>query len=253
MILNNYKKKNKIILVTGSSRGIGLNIALSLMKSNSKVIINGRKKTQLKKIVKKYPQLDYVCGDLSNIKTTKSISIEIERKYKRIDVLVCNIGESKSCIPTKETYNEWIKMFNQNFFSAANIIECLQKNLVKSKGKIICISAGAGTKFVKGAPITYSAAKAALNFYLQSLAFYLGQEGVRINIIAPGNTMFKGSTWWKKIKKNKLLVKKIIKSTVPLNKFATPDDISEMVNYLISKKGDFMNGSIVKIDGGQTI
>ena len=80
MILNNYKKKNKIILVTGSSRGIGLNIALSLMKSNSKVIINGRKKTQLKKIVKKYPQLDYVCGDLSDIKTTKSISTEIEKK-----------------------------------------------------------------------------------------------------------------------------------------------------------------------------
>ena len=65
--------------------------------------------------------------------------------------------------------------------------------------------------------------------------------------------MFKGSTWWKKIKKNKSLVKKIIKNTVPLNKFATPDDISEMVNYLISKNGDFMNGSIVKIDGGQTI
>ena len=75
------------------------------------------------------------------------------------------------------------------------------KNLIKNKGKIICISAGAGTKFVKGAPITYSTAKAALNFYLQGLAFYLGQEGVRINIVAPGNTMFKGSTWWKKIKK----------------------------------------------------
>ena len=56
-----------------------------------------------------------------------------------------------------------------------------------------------------------------------------------------------------KNKKNKSLVKKIIKNTVPLNKFATPDDISEMVNYLISKNGDFMNGSIVKIDGGQTI
>lgn len=253
MTLNNIKKNIKVILVTGSSRGIGLSIALNLIKAGNKVIINGRKEIKLKKIIQKNPQLDFVCGDLSDDKISKKISKKILKKYKKIDVLICNIGESKSCKPTKETYREWLKMFRQNFFSAANVVENFQKSLVKNKGKIICISAGAGTKFVKGAPITYSTAKAALNFYLQSLAYYLGLEGVRINIIAPGNTMFKGSTWWKKINKNKLLVKKIIKNTVPLNKFATPKDISAMVNYLISNDGDFMNGSIIKIDGGQTI
>ena len=65
--------------------------------------------------------------------------------------------------------------------------------------------------------------------------------------------MFEGSTWWKKINKNKKLVNKIIKNTVPLNKFALPADISEMVKYLVSNKGNFINGAIIKIDGGQTI
>ena len=69
-------------------------------------------------------------------------------------------------------------MFNQNFFSAANIIECFQKNLIKNKGKIICISAGAGTKFVL--PPFYEHGFS----FIYKVCIYLGQEGVRINIVA---------------------------------------------------------------------
>ena len=96
-------------------------------------------------------------------------------------------------------------MFDQNFFTASNAIEDSKKELIKSKGSIVCISAGAGNKFIKGAPITYSTAKAALSFYVKSLAFYLGSKGVNLNVIAPGNTMFKGSTWDKKLNTNKFL------------------------------------------------
>jgi 3-oxoacyl-[acyl-carrier protein] reductase len=253
MILNNIDPKNKTILITGSSRGIGLNIAISLIKEGHNIIINGRNKKKLINIKKKYPKIDYICADLSKISSAKIASKKILKKFGKLDILVCNIGESKSCKPTKETHKEWTKMFNQNFFAASNIIEMTQEHIIRSKGKIICISAGAGTRFVKGAPITYSTAKAALNFYLQSLAHYLGEFGVTINIIAPGNTMFKGSTWWKKINKNKKLVNRIIKNTVPLNKFALPADISEMVKYLVSEKGNFINGAIITTDGGQTI
>jgi 3-oxoacyl-[acyl-carrier protein] reductase len=254
MTLNNLKfNKKKIIFITGSSRGIGLDIALNLMKNNNTVIINSRNENKLKNIKKKYPLLDYICGDLSNINNSKKVSKKILNKYKKIDVLICNIGESKSCKPTKETYKEWISMFHQNFFSASNIIESFQKGLIKTKGKIICICAGAGSKFVKGAPITYSTAKAALLFYAKSLAYYLGKEGVRVNIISPGNTLFKGSTWYKKIKKNPNYVKKLIKETVPLNTFAKTQDIADMVDFLISKKSSFINGANITIDGGQTI
>ena len=172
---------------------------------------------------------------------------------KKLDVLVCNIGYSKSCKPNQETYEDWKKMFDQNFFTASNAIEFSKKELIKNKGSIVCISSGAGNKFIKGAPITYSTAKAALTFYAKSLAYYLGELGVNLNVIAPGNTMFKGSTWDKKIKKDKIKVKKLIKETVPLNRFGTPEEIADLVSYLISNKGSFVNGSVFTIDGGQTI
>jgi len=244
-------KKN--ILVTGSSRGIGLAIAQKLLHEGNNVVLNGRNKKTLLKIKKKNLLFDYVVGDFSFPKQSKSIIRKTVKILGKIDVLVCNIGESKSCQPNQETYKEWKKMFDQNFFTATNAIEDSKKELIRSKGSIVCISSGAGNKFIKGAPITYSTAKAALTFYGKCLAYYLGTYGVRLNIIAPGNTMFKGSTWDKKIKKNKSKVKKLIKDTVPLNRFVTTEEIADLVNYLISDKAKFVNGSVFTIDGGQTI
>ena len=74
-----------------------------------------------------------------------------------------------------------------------------------------------------------------------------------MNVISPGNLLFKGSTWENKIKKDKNKVKKLIKETVPTNVFGTVDDITRLVNYLVSSKSKFINGSIFTVDGGQTI
>jgi len=236
--------KEKKIIVTGSSRGLGLHIANKLLQEQHKVIFNGRSKKK---------KINYISGDFSNSVSSKKI---IEKSYntlKGLDVLICNIGQSKSSLPNKETYNDWKKMFDQNFFTTINAIEASKKYLIKSRGSIICISSICGSEFIKGAPITYSVSKAALNFYAKSISHYLGRLGVRINVISPGNLMFKDSVWHKKIKKDKKKVNKIIQSNVPLNSFGSPDDISNMINYLISDKAKFINGSNFIIDGGQTI
>ena len=170
-----------------------------------------------------------------------------------LDVLICNIGESQSCLPNQEYYKEWQKMFSQNFFSATNAIESAKKNLIKSKGSIICISSVCGNEYIKGAPITYSTAKAALNFYVKSLSHYLSYLGVKINAISPGNILFSGSVWDKKMKKNKNKTKSLIKQNVPLNKFGSTEDVTELVSYLVSNKSKFITGSNFVVDGGQTI
>ncbi len=85
------------------------------------------------------------------------------------------------------------------------------------------------------------------------MSSYLGSQGVRVNIIAPGNILFKGSTWEKKIKKDKKNVKKIISDTVPLKRFGSRNDVAELVSYLISGKANYLNGSIITVDGGLSI
>jgi len=243
----------KKVFVSGSSKGIGLSIAKKLLDEGNEVVINGRNRKKILSLCKKFNFTGAVAGDLSNNNGAKKVIKNTIKILGRLDVLICNAGESKSCKPNTENYKDWIKMFNQNFFTTSNLIENSKKYLIASKGEIVSISSAAGIKFIKGAPITYSTAKAAINFYLQSLSSYLGSQGVRVNIIAPGNILFKGSTWEKKIKKDKKNVKKIISDTVPLKRFGSRNDVAELVSYLISGKANYLNGSIITVDGGLSI
>jgi NAD(P)-dependent dehydrogenase (short-subunit alcohol dehydrogenase family) len=154
-------------------------------------------------------------------------------------------------IAGKEKKEDWDKSFKENFFSSVNLIKILEKKLMKTKGMIICISSICGVEYIKGAPITYSVSKSALNTFVKIYSKILGPKGVKINAIAPGNILFAGSVWEKKLKKNKRYVKKIINDEVSLKKLGSADDISNMVNYFINNNSEFINGSIFVIDGGQ--
>ena len=242
----------KKIIVTGSSRGIGLAIAKKFIKEGHYVVLNGRHEKSFKKI-KKNKRINYQIGNFSNPQEAKKIINKSIKILNGLDILICNIGESKSCPPNSESFAEWKKMFNQNFFTATNAIEAAKKKIIQSKGSIICISSICGNELIKGAPITYSTAKAALNFYVKSLSHYLSYLGVKINIISPGNILFSGSVWDKKMKKNKNKTKSLIKQNVPLNKFGTTEDVTELVSYLVSNKSKFITGSNFVVDGGQTI
>ena len=241
----------KKIIITGSSQGLGLAMAIKLQKMGAKILINGRSKSKLKKLKKKYNFFDYYAGDLSKEKNAKKCAIHAIKKMKGIDVLICNAGKSKSCSPNKENKKEWEKMFDANFYTASNMIEYNKKDLIKNKGKIIYISSICGHEFIQGAPITYSTAKAALNFYVKSLSQYLPKD-VCINILSPGNLLFPGSVWDKKLKNNSKATIKLIK-TIPFKRAMHVDDVLGCVEFLLSPKSKFITGQNFIIDGGQTI
>jgi 3-oxoacyl-[acyl-carrier protein] reductase len=195
--------KNKIVLVTGSSRGIGKEIASTFLDEGCKVILNGRDKKSLEKTSKFFNHLTkFIVADVTKPLECQKLVKKIIRLYGRLDILVCNVGDGKSVPPGKETSKEWQKMFELNLQSATNVIEASKKELSKTRGSIVCISSIAGLNVV-GAPIPYSVIKSALNTYVKYSARPLGEKNIRINAIAPGNIMFKGSVWKKR--KNKIL------------------------------------------------
>ena len=242
--------KGKSALVTGSSEGIGFYIAKSLYDNGCNVVINGRSTTKLNLAKNKLRGSLALKADLTNLNETKKLINKFKQNYNKLDILVCNVGSGKSNIKVPDI-NEWHRLFNQNFWTTVNIINCAQKLLIKSKSSIICISSICGLEHVTGAPTPYSVAKSALNSYVVNQSKYFGKFKIRINAIAPGNIIFDGSTWEKKVKVSPTKTKKYIKENVSLNLFGKPNDISNIVLYLASDQAKYITGSIFKIDGGQ--
>ena len=238
------RKKN--VFISGSSRGIGFFIASKLYQDGFEVIINGSNLKRLKQSSKKLGNCKYYLGDITNKNSIKTICSKMNKKKIKLDVLVCNYGNSKK---SKNDYDIDLA-FKNNFFSTTNTIQIFEK-ILNNHAKIICISSICGVEIIKGAPLGYSVAKSALNSFVKFYADYLGDKA-SINSIALGNIFFEGSLWQKKLNSHPRKIKKYINDFVPNKKFGKIDDINEICNFLINQKNNYTTGSTFIIDGGQT-
>ena len=238
--------KIKTVFITASSSGIGFFLAKKYLDNNYKVIINGRNKKKLINASNKLNGCDFIISDMTSIKNIKSTITKIKKKYKSIDLLIANLGNGDY----KKNNKNFNNALNYNLLSTVNLVEN-SKKILKPKSKIICVSSICGAEIIKGAPIGYSVSKAALNFYVKSISRELANYGISINAVLPGNIMFKNSTWDKKMKLNKIRTKKYIKENVPTNSFGSTNDIFEIC-FMISESSGFINGSLIRVDGGQT-
>ena len=156
--------REKIVLVTGSSRGLGFHIARYFSERGATVIINGRDKNTL--IAAATDLGNNVIGfaaDVCEPDGARSLVDFVAENYGRLDTVVCNVGSGTSVQPGKENYAEWQRVFSKNFFSTTNVVEAATDLLSKAKGSIVCISSICGRQIIANAPVTYSCSKSALN------------------------------------------------------------------------------------------
>ena len=244
--------KGKNALITGSSRGIGYAIATLLHKEGCNVTINGRNDETLKKTITSFNERIHGCtADVTSVDDCNTLIKETINKWGSIDILVCNVGSGTSVKPGDENFEEWQRVFLNNFYSAVNVIEAAKNELSKSGGSIVCISSIAGMEST-GAPVTYSVAKSALNAYVKNISKPLAKLGIRINAVVPGNIIFEGSVWTKKLSENPQDVEKMLKNEVAMQRFGKPQEIANFVVFLCSEKSSFATGSLFVVDGGQT-
>lgn len=245
--------EGKSVLVTGSSKGIGRAIAEAFLAEGAEVAFNGRDAGELERVVAVQTggRAVDIAGDVSKPEQAQEVVGRVLQVFGKLDVLVCNVGSGRSVPPGAESDAEWQRVFELNLWSTTNMVEASRQALVVSKGAVVCISSICGQEVVPGAPVTYSVAKAALNAYVRGIARPLGKDGVRINAIAPGNILFDGSVWQRKLNEDAAAVGKMLARDVALAKLGAPQDVANLALWLASPAASFCTGSIFVADGGQ--
>ncbi len=243
--------QGKVALVTGSSRGIGLAIAQALHAQGCQLVLNGRDQARLDAAAALLPGAIPVAADVSTADGAQRLVQAALQGAGRLDILVCNVGSGRSVPPGQENADEWQRVFALNLWSATNTVEASRAALKASRGSIVCISSICGMEVVPGAPLTYSAAKAALNAWVRGVARPLGLEGVRINAIAPGNMLFEGSVWERKLQEDAGAVEAMLRREVALGRLGTPEDVARLAVFLCSPAAGFATGAVFTVDGGQ--
>ena len=254
----NLNINNKKVLITGASRGIGLAIAESFLQEGAKTCLVSRGSDALfanKKTLQNTYNLDSVIAykcDCTNTKSLNNLKIKVKHEWNSLDIVVINVGDGRSVSDALPSDEQWQKTWNSNFESALKTARTFLPMLERSKGCLLFISSIAGVEAF-GAPTDYSTAKTAIIALAKNMARKLAFNGVRVNVIAPGNVFVEGGAWDYKIRKDEDYVSKIIKSTVPMNRFATPQEIADSAVFLCSERASFITGATLVIDGGQTV
>ena len=234
----------KIAIVTGGTRGIGASISKKLKSSNFKVIANYTSNDGAAESFSKENNIEVIKWDVSNYDECQKSVNKIYDDNKNVDILINNAGITRDAPLHKMSKDNWQKVIDVNLNSIFNMTSLvINKMRENSFGRIIHISSVNGQKGQFG-QTNYAATKSALIGFSKSLALESASKGITSNVICPGyiNTEMVAA-----IRED--ILKSIIE-TIPNRRLGEADEVAEMVDYLVSDKASYINGSTFSINGG---
>lgn len=245
------KLKDQIVLITGSARGIGKQIAQVFAQEGATVIIsdiNADSATQTaEEFVKNgYSASSFAC-DVTNMENVTEMVNKILDKYSRIDILVNNAGITKDNLLLRMSEQEWDAVLNTNLKGVFTCTKAIIKSMMKArKGKIINIASIIGIVGNAG-QANYAASKAGIIGFTKSIAKEFASRGITANAVAPG---FIQTEMTDKLSDK---AREEIFKTIPLGKLGTPQDVAGACLFLASQDADYITGQTVVVDGGMAM
>tara|TARA_Y100000816_G_C25962637_1_gene502321 strand:+ start:80 stop:817 length:738 start_codon:yes stop_codon:yes gene_type:complete len=237
--------KNKNIIITGATGGIGNSIVDTLTSLNSKLIVTGTNEKKLEQLKNKNANLIVIKQDISIHDELEAFVEKCNNELDgKIDVLVNNAGITKDNLTIRMDKKEWDNVININLTSTFLLSKYVIKKMLKNKfGKIINITSVVGHTGNIG-QANYAASKGGVSSMSKSLSLEYAKKNILINCIAPG---FIETAMTEKINND---FKSQLKSKIPLDRFGSPQDIANCVAFLSSDLSNYITGETIHINGG---
>ena len=238
--------KNKNILITGAGKGIGEQLVQSAIKNGAFVYAVIKDKRDNRKF-KKNKNLKIYNGNVKNINLFKKIFKDSEIEKKKINGLINNAGVRFRKKFLKIKSKELKDVFETNFFSIFSILQLTSEFWIKRKiqGSVINLASIVGQSGFEDLSV-YAATKGAVISLTKSFSVEMAKYGIRANSISPG---FTKTSFYEKFKKKKKLYNWTL-SRIPMKRWGTTDEISNLILFVISDKSKYLNGENISIDGG---
>lgn len=245
--------KGKVSLITGGSRGIGRAIALGLAREGAAIAICARGPETLHETAKELQAAGAatlsVQADMTQPGDIQRVVDETIGRFGAVHVLVNNVGGSRGG-PTPSD-EDWQAALDVNLFAAVRTTRLVLPTMQKQGyGRIINISSIYGRE--AGGNPTYNAAKASIISFSKSLALQVAAQGITVNSLCPGSTLFPGGGWARRVEQDPEAMAAFVKRDMPMGRFGKVEEIASVAVFLASEQASLLTGAAINVDGGQS-
>lgn len=249
---------DKVAVVTGSSKGLGLASARALAAEGARVAICARGGDALAAAVRMLSDVagrpDAVLGVEADVATERGCDTVIRRtldRFGRLDILVNNVGKAGGTDIVATPDSDWQDAIDQTLFPAVRMSRLAVPEMRKVGGGVILMIASIWGR-ESGGRMTYNAVKAAQISLAKAMAQQLAKDRIRVNSVAPGSISFEGGTWWKRQREDPAGIADFIKRDLPFGRFGTAEEVGDVVAFLASPRAGWISGACVTVDGCQS-
>jgi 3-oxoacyl-[acyl-carrier protein] reductase len=247
----NLHLQDKVVLVTGGSKGIGKAIAKGFKEEGAQVAIIARDRKALKLAQSEIGDISIFQADLTNEIEREKVFKDIIEYFGTVDILINNVGGSNGATTAETDLRLFQEAFELNYFSAVHFSKLVLPHLkAKQAGNIINISSIFGRE--SGGKVTYNSAKAAMISFTKSLADEVIKDGIRVNGVAPGSILHPTGNWQKRLEQNPEKIEQFVQDEIPAGRFGTAEEVANVVTFLASEKASWVVGATINVDGGQS-
>jgi ketoreductase RED2 len=236
---------SEVVVVTGSSSGIGRAVAERFAREGARVVVNSSRSVEDgESLARSLPEAVYVQGDVSREEDARRLVATAVERFGRLDVVVNNAGTTRRVpFPDLDGADDelWQRIFGVNLMGPWYVSRAAVDELRKTKGSIVNVGSVAGV-VAAGSSLPYAVSKAALHHLTRTLAQALAPD-VRVNAVAPGLVETPWTAGWE--------ANEAIVARTPLGRAGTPDDIADAVVFLA--RTPFATGQVLVVDGGLTL